>query len=86
MSVPLDGVPVVYVCALHVILHLDPSLHVDVAHFLAGEERVVLQNHIVSVPNDAAQLVAAERYSCTDSNLLWCSMLPVFYRALRGKA
>ncbi len=46
------------VCALDVLLTLDPALDVDVAHLLPGEEGVVLQHHVVRVPDDAAQLVA----------------------------
>ena len=53
-----DGIPVVDVGALHVILTFEPTFHVDVAHFLAREERIIFQNYIVRVPNDAAKLIA----------------------------
>ena len=43
--------------ALHVLLAAHPSLHIDVAHLLACEEGVVLQHHVVRVPDDAAQFV-----------------------------
>ena len=47
-----------YVCGLHVVGALDPALHVDVAHLLPREERVILQHHVIRVPDDTTQLVA----------------------------
>ena len=43
--------------ALHILLSSHPALHVDVAHLLTGEKRIVLQYHIVCIPYDAAQLI-----------------------------
>lgn len=47
-----------YVSALGVLGTLDPTLDVDVAHLLAGEERIILEHHVVGVPDDDAKLVA----------------------------
>ena len=43
---------------LHVLLSLEPALDVNIAHFFSCEEGIVLQDHIVGVPDDHAQFVA----------------------------
>ena len=47
-----------YISALCILRTFDPALDIDVTHLLAGEERVVFQYYVVSVPDDHSQLIA----------------------------
>jgi len=41
-----------YVSTLRILGAFNPTLHVDVTHFLASEKRVVFEHYVVSVPDD----------------------------------
>ena len=73
---------------LHVVRALDPALDVDVAHLLPREEGVVLQHHVVRVPDDAAQLVASTTRKGgsrqSRSLALWILSLGILSRHERG--
>lgn len=56
-SDPCRYSPIVNVRALRVIWPFNPTLDVNIAHFFTCEERIVFQNHIVCVPNDATELI-----------------------------